>query len=71
MDNDPIDLVQTFEEAWSVIANAHQKRAKRMLAMGLEHSNLYTTFRDLKDKGCKSWKRLQQHNDAVKKGRAV
>ena len=34
MDNDPIDMVQTFEEAWSVIANAHQKRAKRMLRHG-------------------------------------
>ena len=65
MENDPIDMVQTFEEAWSVIANAHQKRAKRMLAMGHEHSNLYTTFRELKDKGRKSWLRLQQHNDAV------
>ena len=68
VEEDPAELVQTFDEVWSVIANAHQKRAKRMLARGLEYSQLYATFRDVRDKGAKFWKRLQNHNDAVKSG---
>ena len=65
---DPTEMVQTFEEVWSVIANAHQKRAKRLLNKGINFSQLFATFREIREKGKNYWKRLQEHNNAVFNG---